>query len=57
MAYELVAHFGLQLPEGLSEGICVGCGSYKVVMTDETLAEKFYQLTAREMKTWLREEK
>lgn len=52
MAYDLVAHFGLELPKGLSEGICTGCGSYKVVMTDEALAEKFYQLTAREMKSY-----
>lgn len=44
-AHELTKVTGLELPPGISESYCVVCESFKVVITDETLAEPFFTLT------------
>ena len=46
-AHELTKVTGLELPPGISESYCVVCESFKVVITDETLAEPFFTLTPR----------
>jgi hypothetical protein len=46
-AHELTKVTGLELPPGISESYCVVCESFKVVITDETLAEPFFTLTPK----------
>ena len=48
--HELTKVTGLELPPGLSESYCVECESFKVVITDETLAEPFFTLTPKRLK-------
>ena len=48
--HELTKVTKLELPPGLSESYCVECESFKVVITDETLAEPFFDLTPKKGK-------
>lgn len=49
-AHELTKITGLDLPPGISESYCVVCESFKVVITDETLAEPFFDLPPKKGK-------
>jgi hypothetical protein len=50
MQYRLVNESGLELPAGLSEGICVKCGCWKIVIVDELAADQFYRLTPKQLR-------
>jgi hypothetical protein len=43
-AHELVHITGVELPAGISESYCVVCDSWKIVITDEALANPFFAL-------------
>lgn len=48
--HELVKTVEITLPPGLSESYCVVCHDWKVVITDEALAEPFFAPPPRRKK-------